>query len=69
MSRYDAALKRDINATDIKGLKRIRTIHKGLDPKSPLARSLVRLPGQYFNGGMKYIDNFNKGGLTKGKKK
>ena len=68
MTRYDAALKKDMNATDIKGLKRLRTIHKGLDPKSALAKSLVRLAGQYVNGGMEYIDNFNKGGVVKSKK-
>ena len=69
MGRYDEVLKKDISTTDIKGLKRLRTIHKSLDPKSALAKSLVRLAGQYVNGGMKYIDNFNKGGVVKAKKK
>jgi hypothetical protein len=67
--RYDESLKKDMSATDIKGLKRLRRIHKTLDSKSPLAKSLVRLAGQYVNGGMKYIDNFNKGGVVKAKKK
>jgi len=69
MTRYDGALKKDMNATDIKGLRRLRTIHKGLDPKSALSKSLVRLAGQYVNGGMEYIDNYNKGGTVKAKKK
>ena len=69
MTRYDGALKKDMDATDIRGLKRLRKIHTGLDPKSSLAKSLVRLAGQYVNGGMEYIDNFNKGGTVKAKKK
>ena len=69
MGRYDEALKKDMSATDIKGLKRLRTIHKTLPAKSPLAKSLERIAGQYVNGGMKDIDNFNKGGVVKAKKK
>ena len=68
MGRYDESLKKDMSATDIKGLKRLSTIYKTLDSKSPLAKSLVRLTGQYVNGGMKYIDNFSKGGVVKSKK-
>ena len=66
--RYDGALKKEMSVTDIKGLKRLRTIHKTLDSKSPLAESLNRIAGQYVNGGMKYIDNlrqYNKGGDVK----
>ena len=40
--RYDGALKKEMSVTDIKGLKRLRTIHKTLDSKSPLAESLNR---------------------------
>jgi len=46
MGRYDEALKKDMSATDIKGLKRLRTIHKTLPAKSPLANSLERIAGQ-----------------------